>query len=75
MVIGCGPDGATYLEVLAELDQLGHALVHLVLDDGLALLREPLLFVGHEVAEGWDKVGRGLLSCDVHQLEGRQTCT
>jgi hypothetical protein len=54
--------GATYLEALAELDKLRHALVHFILDDGLPLLREPLLLVCYKVAECRNKVGGWLLS-------------
>ena len=51
---------ATYLEGLTELNELGHALVHLVLHQGLLLLQKAILLGGNKVAEGRNRVGRGL---------------
>lgn len=45
------------LEGLAEINKLGHSLVHLTLDQGLTLLCEPLLLVRHKVTERGEGVG------------------
>lgn len=58
-----------HLEALAKLDELGHALVHFVLDDGLSLLCQPLLLVCNEVTECRNEI-RGWLPS---QLAGRSS--
>lgn len=50
----------TDLEILAELDEICHALVHVALDQRLALLCQALLLVLDEVAEGRERIRGGL---------------
>ena len=51
------PIRKTYLERLAELDQLRQPLIHFVLDESLPLLRQPLLLIGDEISECGKRVG------------------
>lgn len=51
-----------YLEALTKLDQISHALVHLMLHDSLLLLHQSIALVRNKVTEGRKRIGRGLPS-------------
>ena len=60
-----------HLEALAELHEICHALIHIALDERLALLSQALLLVLYKVAESRERVRRWLRALAVRSRRRR----